>query len=192
MSSRALVFLDQGTFIALVTAAAEAYRRECYGVLLGTRSRGRAHIRVAIAYQSARRSPQSVHLVGKRRRIIRRVLKAFPRYDYIGEFHSHPGSTATPVSASPSREDLQGVRPGECEIIIAIRSSPTRRPWRHCRDGSLSGTVGKFHIQIRAFRAESVSGGRLRGRVAGIRCRYAVTTASSPRLLEKQKRAPGP
>jgi hypothetical protein len=69
MKPPALVFLDQGAFIALVTAAAEAYRQECYGVLLGTQSRGR---------------------------------------------------------------------------------------------------------------------------VAGIRCRYAVTTASSPRLLEKQKRAPGP
>jgi proteasome lid subunit RPN8/RPN11 len=192
MSSRALVFLDQGAFIALVTAAAEAYRRECYGLLLGTRSRGRAYIRVAIAYQLARRAPQSVRLVGKRRRIIRRVLKAFPRYDYIGEFHSHPGNSEKPVSASPSGEDLQGVRPGECEIIIAVRESPARRPWRHCADGSLSGTAGNFHLQIRAYRAEPISGGRVRGRIAGIRCRYAVTTASSPRLLEKQKRAPGP
>jgi hypothetical protein len=84
------------------------------------------------------------------------------------------------------------VRPGECELIIAVRESPARRPWRHCRDGSLCGTAGRFHIQIRAFRAEAISGGRVRGRVAGIRCHYAVTTASSPRLLEKQKRAPGP
>jgi proteasome lid subunit RPN8/RPN11 len=192
MGSRALVFLDQGTFIALVTAAAEAYRRECYGVLLGTRNRGRAYIRVAMAYQSARRAPQSVRLVGKRRRIIRRVLQAFPRYDYIGEFHSHPGTVGNPVSACPSREDLQGVRPGECEIIIAVRDSPARRPWRHCADGSLSGTAGRFYLKIRAYRAEAFSGRRVRGRVAGIRCSYAVTTASSPRLLEKQKRAPGP
>lgn len=192
MHPPALVFLDQGAFIALVTAAAEAYRRECYGVLLGTQSRGRVCIRVAMAYQLARRAPRSVRLVGNRRRVIRRVLKAFPRYDYIGEFHSHPGTVEVPVPAVPTREDMQRVRPGECEVIIAVRETPARRPWRHCRDGSLCGTAGRFHIQIRAFCAEPAKGGGVRGRAAGIRCRYAVTTASSPRLLEKQKRAPGP
>ncbi len=192
MKPPALVFLDQGAFIALVTAAAETYRQECYGVLLGTQSRGRVYIRVGMAYQSARRAPRSVRLVDNRRRIIRRVLKAFPRYDYIGEFHSHPGTVYDPVPATPTPEDMQHVRPGECELIIAVRKTSTHRPWRYCQDGSLSGTAGRFHIQIRAFRAEKLSGGGVRGRVAGIRCRYAVTTASSPRLLEKQKRSPGP
>ena len=88
---RARLFLDQAAFISLVAAATEAYRRECYGVLLGIKRLGQLYVRAAFAYQTAHRTPKSVELVDGRRRTVRRVLRAFPRYDYIGEFHSHPG-----------------------------------------------------------------------------------------------------
>lgn len=187
----ARVFLNRAAFVALTTAAAEAYRRECYGVLLGSAKRRRAWVGVALAYQSARRKPTSVDLVDRRRRIIRRLLRAFPHYDYIGEFHSHPGRGEEPGRAFLGCTDLEGVRPGEFEIVVGVRQARARLPWRHCADGSLAGAAGKFHFKIRAY-AATPSGDGVRGFLVGVRCDYAVTTANSHRLLRRREAAPGP
>jgi proteasome lid subunit RPN8/RPN11 len=186
------VFVSEQAFVALVAAATEAYRRECYGVLLGTRRLGRIYIRTALAYQTARRTPKSAQLVEGRRRTVRQVLRAFPRYDYIGEFHSHPGYGDEPGRPILSDADLVGVRPGECEMVVAVRRARARTPWSHCADGSLSGVAGRHFLKLRAHLAEPMRNGEVRGRPVGLRCSYAVGAASSRRLLAERGSAPGP
>ena len=189
----AQVFLDETVFITMVCAAAEAYRRECYGVLLGDTRRGRTYIRAAFAYQTARRTPKSVDLVDGRRRVIRQVLPSFPRYNYIGEFHSHPGYGRERGETGISPEDLRGTRPGEYELIVAVNRRKYSFPWQYCADGSLSGSAGRFGIRIRAYRAVEMKKGGVRASPVHLRCAYAVKTASSPRLLrEQQKKNHGP
>ncbi len=189
---RAQLFLDQATFISLVAAAVEAYRRECYGVLLGTKRLGRLYVRAAFAYQTAHRTPKSVELVDGRRRTVRRLLRAFPRYEYIGEFHSHPGYGEERGESVLSSADMIGVREGECEVVIAVRRARGVVPWQYCADGSLSGVAGKHFVKLRAFLAEPMKKGGVRGTPVGLKCDYAVSTASSKRLLDKRKAAPGP
>jgi hypothetical protein len=188
----ARVFLDEQAFISVVVSAIEAYRRECYGVLLGNVRLGRVYIRTAIAYQTARRTPTSVDLAEARRRTLRHVLRAFPRHDYIGEFHSHPGFGGISGSAAIGDSDLVGVRQGECELIIAVRYPRNKMPWHYCADGSLSGVAGEHMVKMRAYMAESMKKGGMRGRPVGLKCNYAVKAASSRRLLEKRKEGPGP
>ena len=189
---QARVFIDEAAFISIVAAASEAYRRECYGVLLGNRHMGRIYIFTAFAYQTARRTPKSVELVEGRRRTVRRVLESFPRYDYIGEFHSHPGYGSEKGQPVASGSDFLGVREGECELVIAVRKAKSTAPWQHCDDGSLSGKAGKHFLKFRAYICEEMAKGGFRGRPVGVKCDYAVRTASSKRLLAKRKGAPGP
>jgi proteasome lid subunit RPN8/RPN11 len=186
------VFVSEQAFIALVAAATEAYRRECYGVLLGTRRLGRVYVLTAFAYQTARRTPKSAQLVDGRRRTVRQVLRAFPKYDYIGEFHSHPGYGDEPGRPILSDSDLVGVRPGECELVVAVRRARARVPWAYCADGSLSGVAGKHFLKLRAYLTEPMRKEGVRGRSVGLRCSYAVGAASSRRLLAKRGSAPGP
>jgi proteasome lid subunit RPN8/RPN11 len=191
-STFARVFLDEPAFISVVVSAIEAYRRECYGVLLGSVRLGRAYIRTAIAYQTARRTPTSVDLTEARRRTLRQALLAFPRHDYIGEFHSHPDFGGTSGSTTVGDSDLVGVRWGEYELIIAVRYPRNKMPWHYCADGSLSGVAGGHMVKMRAYMAEPMKKGGMRGRPVGLKCHYAVKAASSRRLLEKRKQGSGP
>lgn len=190
--SYARVFLNEQAFISLVVAAVEAYRRECYGVLLGRFHRRRVYIQTAIPYQTARRKPTSVELAEARRRTLRRVLRFFPNYDYLGEFHSHPDFGARPGNTDLGEYDLVGVRPGECELIIAVRYPRAAMTWHYCGDGSISGVAAGHMVKIRAYVAETMKSGAIRGSPVGLRCTYAVHTASSLRLLQKRQQGIGP
>ena len=182
----ARVFLDESAFITLVCAAVEAYRRECYGVLLGCTCRGRAYIHTAYAYQTARRRPKSVELLEGRRRVLRQTLKAFPWYEYIGEFHSHPGYGREHGDTSISTEDLVGMRVGELELVIAVHRRAYSMAWHYCSNGSLSGAAGGHLIKMRTYLAEPMKKGGVRAVPVHLRCDYAVRTASSRRLLAKK------
>jgi hypothetical protein len=192
VSSFARVFIDEPAFISVVVSAIEAYRRECYGVLLGSVRLGRAYVRTAIAYQTARRTPTSVNLAEARRRTLRQALLAFPKHDYLGEFHSHPDFGSTAGSTAAGGSDLVGVRRGELELIIAVRYPRNQMPWHYCADGSLSGVAGGHMVKMRAYMAEPMKKGGMHGRPVGLKCPYAVKAASSRRLLEKRKQGPGP
>jgi proteasome lid subunit RPN8/RPN11 len=188
---RARIFLAEPAFITIVAAAAESYRRECYGVLLGHSFRGLTYVRAAFAYQTARRTPKSVELVRCRRRVIRSVLKAFPKYNYIGEFHSHPGYGDEAGNTAISYNDTTGMRAGEYELIIAVRKDRPSKPWQYCKDGTLSGLAGDHFIKMKAYLGEPMKKGGMRGRPVGLKCVYAVNTASSRRLLDRHKQGVG-
>lgn len=156
------VFLSEQAFINLVVAATEAYQKECYGVLLENGRLGRSYIHVAFAYQTARRTPSTVELVTGRWNTLRRVLQTFPKYDYIGEFHSHPDYGGRVGDTAISDSDLIGVREGECGLVIAIHRSLRMIPWLYCLDGTLLGVVAKHFIKMKAYLAEEIKDNRNR------------------------------
>jgi hypothetical protein len=91
-----------------------------------------------------------------------------------------------------SQSDLAGMRDNEYEMIIAVRKDRPAKPWQYCKDGTLSGMAGKHFIKMRAYLGESMKNGGMRGRPVGLKCAYAVNTASSRRLLERRKQGAGP
>jgi len=178
--------LDQGAFIGLVVAGTEAYRRECYGVLLGYRHRGMTYVQEAIPYQTALRKPLSVFVPARRRKILERVLRSIPRPRYLGEFHSHVGYGDEPPEAALSVQDILGARDRELQILISIQPRRATFRWRHNSDGSLSGSAGPYFLKMRAFQTHHTPQGKVLVRVATLRSRYAVTTANSRRVLVGQ------
>ena len=76
--------------------------------------------------------------------------------------------------------------------MIAVHRARAVMPWAYRDDGSLSGVAGAHFLKLRAFLAEPMVKGGVRGRPVGLKCDYAVKTASSKRLLDKRKTAPGP
>ncbi len=187
-----ILFLEEPAFIVIVTAAIEAYRRECYGALLGTRHRGVLKCRVAVAYQSARRRSKSVELIERRRRIIRKALRSFPQYEYLGEFHSHPGYGEEQGRIFVGYSDIDGTREGECELIMAVRGNRPRKRWQYCSDGTISGVAGGFFLKLGAYAVRKSNSGTLHPRKIRLRCAYAVGAANNQRLLSKLASSPGP
>jgi len=189
--SRAKVTLDESAFIGLVLSSTEVYKRECYGALLGYTNRGIRYVRETIPYQTALRKPTSVELIDARRRTVATVLRAMPRHNYLGEYHSHVGYGDDEPERAISKVDLARVRDGEIEVLIAVKKRSSYRPWRHNADGTLSGVAGAYHLVIRAYVVERVRS-KPRAHPVPLKCKYAVTTANSERQLLRRASQPGP
>lgn len=174
LPQRKRVFLDQGAFLNLVLAATEAYRSETYGILLGTHKRGITYVHGATPYQTAVRKPTSVYLKSHRRKVLKHILQAISRPHYLGEFHSHVGYGDKPAGAALSPDDLIGTADQDIQVLVAVRLRRATMPWKHNQDGSLSGTVGRYFLKMRAFQMHVTRLGSTLARVTSLRCQYAL------------------
>ena len=185
---RSRVFLDQGAFIGLVMAATEAYRRESYGVLLGFRRRGMTYIQEAVPYQTAVRKPLSVFIPTSRRKMLEHLWRAMPRPERLGEFHSHVGYGDQAAGSALSREDVEGTCDNDIQVLVAVRPYRAKIPWKHNVDGSISGTVGRYFLKMRAFKTLVTRHESILIRVVWLRCKYAVSTMNRTRLTLARNR----
>jgi proteasome lid subunit RPN8/RPN11 len=145
------IFISEQAFLSIVLSAAEVYRRECYGLLFGYSLTGKTIVEGAIAYQTAERRFSEVSLFERQNRIIQRVIARFPKYEYLGEFHSHSDYRGSEGEAGLTDADLESMTEGEIALVVAI--NPRRRsiPWSTNRDGTLSGTLADFRIRIGGY-----------------------------------------
>jgi proteasome lid subunit RPN8/RPN11 len=145
------IYISEQAFLGLILAAAEVYRRECYGLLFGYSLPGKAIVEGAIAYQTAERKFSTVSLYARQNKVIQKVISQFPKHEYVGEFHSHPDYGGYVGDPGLGLEDAVGVGEAEVQLVIAI--NPRRRTvaWSTNRDGTLSGTLGDHHYRIGGY-----------------------------------------
>ncbi len=145
------IFLSEQAFLSIVLSAAEVYRRESYGLLFGYSLPGKTIVEGAIAYQTAERRFSEVSLFERQNRIIQRIIARFPKYEYLGEFHSHADYRGCEGQADCTDADLESMTAGEIALVVAI--NPRRRtvPWSTNRDGALSGTLGDFRFRLGGY-----------------------------------------
>ncbi len=150
------VYLEERVFMSISMAAAEVYKHESYGCLLGYKLDNAIIVDNAIPYQSADRGFFSVDLKAKQRNIIKKILNTFPKLNIIGEFHSHPQYGNVKGDVILSDNDTKNVDSGKLEIVIAINDKKRSKSWTYNKDMTISGTFADYHIRMASYIANKV------------------------------------
>jgi len=147
---RLRVFLKERAFLSIILSVVEVYKRETMGLLLGFGGGDEYIIEYAIPYQTA---DKGFTWVEPRERISERMLKIVEHLpiDMIGDYHSHTELGDSKAKAHPSGVDITSMEEGKVYLIIAINDKEKKEAWKMNTDGSISGTVTDFHIQIAGF-----------------------------------------
>ena len=152
------VYLEERVFMSITMAAAEVYKFECYGCLVGYELENAIVVDNAIPYQTAERSFSTVDLKEKQRHIIEDILGTFPKLNVIGEFHSHPQYGNVKGSTVLSCCDMRNTNNNNLEIVVAINDKKRTRKWGYNSDLSISGSFAKYHIRMAAYHYDTCNG----------------------------------
>ena len=79
-----------------------------------------------------------------------KILKDYP-IDVVGDYHSHSPWGEKKAKPVPSGDDVADMNMGQISIILALNPKKRKQKWIKLSNGSLSGTIGDFHICISAF-----------------------------------------
>lgn len=154
--------LSDLAFTGMVLAALESFNKECYGLLLGQRTRDALVVQYAVPYQTADRHSSWVRRNESAHRRMEAFLSNLMHFDLIGDFHSHTQRGECRALCRLSREDQDTMNHNEVCIILALSHRQKYQPWRANRDGSLSGTVEDHFIKLGAwYRGENGEGRRI-------------------------------
>lgn len=167
------VHISELAFLSLTLSSVEAYKKECYGLLLGYRSDTQWRVEYAVPYQTADRGHNRVVPHGLRDRRVRTCVAHLSSFEQLGTYHSHPAWGNCRALAKPSVPDVESVAPGELEMIIAVNDA--RRPQRfHNSDHGriLTGTVCDFSLTMATFYKPPLGDQRMKR--LPIRCPYAL------------------
>lgn len=170
-----MVFIEEQAFVGMLLSAIEVYRHECYGILLGHSDRGNWVVETVIPYLTADRSPSGVEVRWRRERRLGEALGLLSTRQVVGDYHSHTAWGSRRGLSTLSNVDVESMAQDEVQVVIAVNDRVRTQPWRYLRDGSLSGTLGDYHIKIAAYSFED--GGKEAGRrprQVPVRCPFAI------------------
>lgn len=154
------VYLSENAFIDLLLSSAEVYKRESLGFLLGYKLEDRFIVEHAFSFQTASRKHKGVIFHQKNHKKIEPILARFDKLQIIGDYHSHTQFGPTKGLPIPSEEDVKGMVPGHIYLIVAINNNEKTLDWGENRDGTVSGSVGKFFFKISAYFLNGSAGAR--------------------------------
>lgn len=145
------VYLSENAFMGLLLSSVEVFKKESLGYLLGYRLDDRFIIEYAYSLQTARRKRRGVIFYHRDQRKIEHILSKFVKLQIVGDFHSHtPYGNAKGIPV-PSPEDIKGMEKNNLYIITAINELGLIKLWKENKDGSISGSMGKFFFKISAY-----------------------------------------
>lgn len=165
------VYISANAFWALLIAAIEVYKKECYGLLLGYRDSSNVYIvEHAVSYQTATRRHTSVEKNRRASQRIQKFLSNLPHLSVIGDFHSHTGWGHLKGVGHPSQTDLADMVHEHVYIIVVANDKKRSSTWQYNEGGTLSGTVDDYHFRVGAYYLDADS----RSKRANIFCPYAI------------------
>lgn len=168
-----VVYVSEVAFLSILLSSIEAYKKECYGLVLGYRTDTQFRVEYAVPYQTAERGHTRVTPHGIRDRRVRTCISQLSSYEQLGTYHSHPAWGNCRALARPSAMDAASIPDGDIEIIIAVNDAARPQRFHAAEYGRvLTGTVGDFSIKIAAFYKPPF--GDTRVRRMPIRCPYAL------------------
>ncbi len=167
------VYRSENEFLGLILSAIEVYKSECYGLLLGLRTNEKFIIEFAIPYQSAKRGLTWAELREDKWRVISKIVKNFPKLDVIGDFHSHTMFGDSRADIFLGKEDIEYMSDNELQMVVAINDKLKSRVWDSNRDGTISGTIDRYHCKVAAYHLPEARRPHL-PKLAEIHCPFAV------------------
>jgi len=140
----------------IILAATEVYKKETLGYLVGIKGKEAWTILNAAPYQTAEKTFTGSAVKQDKIDLMKALAKQFHEdFCLCGDFHSHAQWGDQLRRAMPSDEDVADAEPGYLYIIIAVNDLPKemrQKQWRISRRRMiLSGTIGKYHIEVAAF-----------------------------------------
>lgn len=168
------VYLSENVFLGLILSAIEVYKSECYGLLLGLRTNDKFIIEFAIPYQSAKRGRTWAELRDDKWRIISKIVKNFPKLDVIGDFHSHTMFGESRADVSLGKEDIEYMSESELQMVVAINDKLRSQIWNNNRNGTISGTIDRYHCKIAAYYLPGEKRRNHYPRLAEIHCPFSI------------------
>ncbi len=146
------LYISTDAFWSLALATIEVFRKECFGFLVGYETSDGWIVQRAVPHQTAKRSHLWVEPQALPRRRIEKALHSLALGEKIvGWFHSHPESSGRPAQATPSEEDVAFSEEHDVILVLAIRSQRKNVGWSQNHDGSISGSIGDYHVILGAF-----------------------------------------
>ncbi len=167
-----VIHLSDMAFTGMVLAALEAFRKECYGLLLGQRTRNGLVVQHAVPYQTADRHTSWVKRNEPAHSRMEKFLENLNHLNLIGDFHSHIQRGEHKALCRLSSADKKGLEQNDLCLVLALNSREKYQPWKANRDGSLSGTVDDFFVKIGAWYGIHNNNGNLSR--AQLLCPFAV------------------
>jgi proteasome lid subunit RPN8/RPN11 len=165
------VVIKERAFWSMVLSAIEVYHLETLGLLLGIKGEDTFIIEYAIPFQTAQKAKTWVSPNEKRASRVRKIVHLLP-VNVIGDYHSHTELGDSKAVPHPSGDDIADMEKGNIYIILAVNEGEKTVEWHSNTDGSISGSIGEFHIRLTA--TEYIKTGKLHYKNVKIICPAAV------------------
>ena len=147
--------IKKSALIHIISAAAEVFKKECFLILLGNVKNGVFIIENAMPMQTAKRDFDGVKTIKRRFELFNDLIACFWKHiQVIGDCHSHTEietSKETIYPIRPSQEDRDGSSGGSIYLIIGVGLKKKTMRWKKIAKKYLSGTLGKYRFEIRAY-----------------------------------------
>ena len=151
-SQHIVAYLSLPSFLTIVTASVEVFRKETIGYLIGLKGENKFMVQYAIPYQTAEATATHASIDEDRVSRINEILNRLSEgLEYIGDFHSHTEYGGSPGKVIPSPTDLISTVPGEINLICAVNLKKKSVDWHDTKRGILAGTVGQYRIEIGGY-----------------------------------------
>jgi hypothetical protein len=154
MSKRKTIIVKERAFWSMALSAIEVFHLETLGLLLGMKGEDKFIVEYAIPYQTAQKQKTWVSPNERRASRIKKIVDILP-VDLIGDFHSHTEIGETRATVVPSGDDIADMEKNKVYIILAMNESVKKVKWHPNKDGSISGTLGGYHIRMIAHELDS-------------------------------------
>lgn len=163
------IYLSENAFVGLVVSTIEVYRKECFGILLGTANPDRVVVEFVVPYQTANRKFTEVHVDWKRSQRVAESVRTASRWECIGDYHSHPMYGNTRATTKLSKIDQEFFRDSSVSIVVAINDVSRSHRWGYVRGDTISGTINGYSIRIGGYHKQGDTIARV-----PILCPYAI------------------
>ncbi len=143
------VTLSREAFIIMVISAIETYKKETFGLLVGSAHKKHYMIRHAIPHQKAQRAYEFVNIKARDVNRINAALGCMTDQLLVGDYHAHPEG---PEHLSPFDKEEFKKSGTPLAVIVIVKKTMRRHKWRRNEDMSISGSIGKvWWIKIHAY-----------------------------------------
>lgn len=135
----------------MVSSAAEVYRQETVGYLVGYPTKSNFVVEYAVPFQAVDSSDSVVYVDENRTARINRIINRLAEgLEIVGTFHSHAGLGSRKALPLPSEADVNHVLPDEIELIVALNPKKKEVRWQE-GNYTVYGTVDDLHVEIGGF-----------------------------------------
>lgn len=143
-------YLNENSFLSLVSSAVEVYPNETLGVLIGIKSKDKIQVQYAVPYQTAKRKRDEVEVTLLKEKRMNKFLTKTTALESVGDFHSHPECDVL-KKYKLNCDDEKSMKHGTLGIIIVIKKDKTKRDWKHLSKGSLLGSIYPYSLRITSW-----------------------------------------